>query len=508
MSRRRTSIKFDMLLFGDLCYLLLLSLIYVSHGDGTDFNTPFYLLSGAVLSYNLVQLYRLYRSGRKHFWITPMVLSFIPNTLFYLGAGSNFLLLTEGKYYLRYDYLNLPGVMDYMVYAMFLTAVANLFTWWGYRSSLGRSAARLHLRTFSYERWIGDNIGTLNIVFFLLLGIAFKFLLLHYGLYGRLTDASKTVLAEETSFLASQTRFLKNLSILPYTILCYFYFKYGKYRSLFVFALIFEIFFSLISGARGPIIMTLIVTFLIYYFAKETFKKRFILIGFFTLIFAMTIGQEFKDYAISRKDNSNISTIGLISGFFEFRNNLSDEYKERLYGEIYFNIAIRVNFVSEAAIAMHYNDTQGLDDSDPRFVRELVMLPINTVIPRFVIGVPAYPFGYWFKTKVLHYNKDLVYNIAFSPIGYLYFAGGPLLIFAFFFLYGVVLRWSHAYLQFGILSFLLYLALIGSVAVFKTNVPGVFINFVRTIVVFPIVFNLLFYRHDYRQVLPALFAKK
>ena len=74
------------------------------------------------------------------------------------------------------------------------------------------------------------------------------------------------------------------------------------------------------------------------------------------------------------------------------------------------------------------------------------------------------------------------YNIAFSPIAFLFFSGGYIFVFLGFFFYGILLKSIHNLPQLGFTGFIFFILIGSSIFQFKTNIPASLVTFFRFII--------------------------
>ncbi|MEM6964537.1 MAG: hypothetical protein AAF573_07220 [Bacteroidota bacterium] len=460
-----------------------------------DEHQRFILLSLLLVLYNFVELGWLYKTNPKYFFINPVVLAVIANFFAYNGGVSNFLLLDEGAFVLDVLAAPLDEERYWLNYTMAYTCIASVFMWFGFKLSIGRKISNVFLYTFEFRRLLGSDIRLLLVLILAVIGYLLKLYLIQIGLFGRIIDKSVSVSGEQVSFLYSQTRFLRSFSTVPFLFICLMYYKNRTYklRVIFLIVLSLEIFFAAISGARGPIIITSILVFLSSYFTQEKVNKTLLGFVIVSFVLAFSIIMEYKDFVLVENPVGQSPT-ELLSSFMEYRKKLSEDQQERIYGAVVQNFAARVNFVDEAAMAIRYKELEGLKESDPNFIRPLLTIPLDVFIPKFIQGTPNVSWGLWFKVNVYKQTNDLIYNIAFSPIGYLYLAGGPIFIILGYFAYGILIKAAYQFLNHGLLGFIVYLAILSSIVVYKTGVATTYVGFIRMLIVVPIGVGLVFRR--------------
>lgn len=454
------------------------------------------ILSVALIVYNGIEALALYNSNRTYFFLNPIIIACVVNFIIFQGGITNLLLYSDGEYYLDVFDEHLRDNLQWVTLAMTYTCYANVAMWLGYKLDIGRKIMQTFISWFRYDRMGSSPLNIQLIIALAVVGYLLKVYLLSQGLYGRLAEESYRAIGDDISFLHSQTRFLRQFSLLPFTLICISYFKTRENRLKWVFlvTLLLELFFAFIYGARHPIVVVALIVALTYYYSTQKLNIKIVLPVLVVLYLAFTIVMEFKEFALATTERS-VSVVELLQNFMEYRENLDEHTKDVIYGNLYENVVGRLNFVREGAIALKYDHNPGLQPGDPDFVKPLIMVPVDVFVPKFIQGKPKTAWGYWFKEKVVRHGSNEFYNIAFSAIGYLNFAGGLPVVLLGFFLYGILLRGTYEFLFLGTLGFLIFLALIGSIALLKTAIPSMMVGYLRILLIYPVIFYLLFARH-------------
>ena len=485
--------------------LLTASLTYAKW-PGEDLRV--FILSGMLFLYNGVEAVWLWNTNRKWIIINPVILAVGANFMLYQGGVTNFFLIEpDGQYSINTTSSALWNEKIWLIKGMAYAIYASIAMWMGYKVVIGRKIAHGILYKLRYKELLGDNINFNLVILMAIIGYGLKLYLLSIGLYGRLTELEYSVTGEVSSFAHSQTRFFRYFSILPFTLICVHFFKFGgaRYRNIFIITLTLEVFFAFIYGARSPIVMISLIVFFAYYYATRRLKIAAVLPLLFVVYIAFTVVQEFKEFA-QATTTRQLSPIEVIDQFLAFRENLSDKKKELIYDQVQENVVRRMNFVSELGMALRYKE-YGLDENDPDFLKALLMIPVDVVVPKFMQGKAKVSWGYWFKIDVLNRTLGLEYNIAFSAIGYLNFVGGVPAILIGFFLYGIMLKITYCFLEHGILGFMMFLVLMSTIYTLRTHVSGNFVNFIRYLVLIPWLLFFLFHNHHFKRAFSALIPR-
>lgn len=491
-----------------LAYFVYLSFVlfftYSSVAGSENFR--FYALTSSLLVYNIAELIWLHQHNNKYYFINPVFIGAIMNFVLFLGGTTNFLMMdSSGMYNINSTCLELTHERFWLVNAMGYINLAAFSMWLGYKTTLGRKLAHIPLSAFQIKRFLGDNVNVNLLLFLAFLGYAFKLILLKQGLYGAFIDESYK---SATSFTASQVRFLRSFSTLPFILLTIQYFRKRTkyYRNIFIVTLLLEIIFAFIQGSRSPILMVFIVLFFSYYYTFQTLNYKYVILLIVPLYIAFTLAQEFKQFAYYT-NIKKVNPITLFQNYLKYRSGLTTRQKEFIYDNVYQNAVGRMNYVSETSMAIRHKEIYGLDPEDPDFKKSLLFSPIDAFVPKFIQGIKNPLWGNWFRIKVLKqlaHIKSVQYNIAFSAVGFLYFAGKLPAIMLGFFIYGIFLRSVYQFLQYGLLGFIMYMIFMSALNTFNTSVNSTITNFIRYIVVYPFVIYFIFKNHQIKEVIQWL----
>ena len=472
-------------------YLLLIP--FFTYSDAfVSYNTGLYVLTALLLLFCLLAWQKIYTTEPAFFWINPFVIGTIMTFLLAAGGLTNWYRIGE-------DGLCMPSEIapvlsterSWYNLAMGNTCYAAFFTWLGYRSGVGTDLLRF-LNIF-WGRLVKSDISLQKLIFFTVFAYIAKWYLFSVGLYGRVVS-SEYFEAISGYKAGSQIRILANLSLLTFTIICINFFrtKTPLFRRLFVVSLILEIFFAFIYGARGPFLIPFFIVFVTNYYVNRKFRLNYIFLLTIPVILAFTIVMDFKNYASSAAFNRSSSPIETITTFFSYRSTLSDAKKSENSDELTKNLFGSSNALSEAAMAIRYKDVYGLDNEDPSAFQSMISAPYNAYVPKFLQAQNEFPWGFWFKEKVLQHGIGIQYSITVSPVGFLYLAGGTLMVCLGFFIYGFLLRLNYNLLFHNDMHFILFIMVLAEISNYDSIVASTLVNMLRVLTIYPFIIYILF----------------
>lgn len=215
-----------------------------------------------------------------------------------------------------------------------------------------------------------------------------------------------------------------------------YYFKTGKKRNQFIIFFTIDLFFSVITGFKGAIVMSFLVVALAYYLMHQKVKYYYFLIVAFSIIFAYAIINPYRYYIQKNASFQKNSITSIVQGFIDSYKASRDEKSES------DNLAIikRFNFLPELTKFQEYKTEHGLKKDDPDFVFITLTTPIQIFVPRAMWkDRPKADLGLtWVTQKV--FGRSYNSSTAFGPIGFLYLTGGAFAILFGFALVGFFLQ--------------------------------------------------------------------
>lgn len=144
--------------------------------------------------------------------------------------------------------------------------------------------------------------------FFLLSSIILNFRSIYSGSYGVLAtiyaDNKEIGAFDQIEYLVATA--LKGVVFL----LAWQYFKYKRSKKLFIFAFSLLLFFQILAGYKGAIVMTFIIIFIANYLALKKINFKLGIICFISLIIAYGLVNPYREYLVYSKEIPNsISSI-------------------------------------------------------------------------------------------------------------------------------------------------------------------------------------------------------
>jgi len=463
-----------------------------------DGNRNYYILTGWILLYLLLNLYGAYKRNKINFFISPIFLSVIFTFLLQLGVLSNLLIyLIAGKTtYLQYTEI-LATETGWLPKVMYVTSWACFFYWKGYNSKIAYNFYNWLKRIPIYRRLLNSELSAQKIFVLAIFSYLLKAYLYSIGLFGRVLSEKYFVAGEGYKGIY-YLRELGNISYVTFFLISILKFSSNTKTNRFMFylSLVMELFFGFIYGARSTFIYPILLLLLANYYVKGKVNKLLLVTVLpFTLIASMTIVLAYKNFTVSQDFVKSKSIFEIYKTYKEYQKYAGESaIGESAILDASEMLITNTTFVQESAVLFRFTEK---DPRSPKMrskvLKNIALIPIDAVIPKFIQGDNNFPWGLWFKDEVVYHNIGLNYSLAFSPIGFLYMGGGIFLVVLFFWLYGLALKLAYCFMQEkSRLYLLVYFLLLVSVYNLDSIVSGVFINLIRVLLIFPFIFWILF----------------
>lgn len=467
-----------------IVYVLFLIAIVVTVELDKDLSARarFVLLTLTLLAYLAYEVRDFMVTQKDRALLSPVVLASIMTFLLAFGITNVLWLLPDQDYpemILGYT------AYEWMAHAMLYVLLAAFAMWQGYRAGIGkRIAASLWQSPFLRRTLRADfELRWEFVALCVVLSASARLLQVSLGVYGYNSEIGQLyALAQYREYLdiaagfgrvalmgCALTLFSRPTNNLPHKI-------------VLIAILAFEVAFGFLSGFKGQAIMPLIMVGLCYYAIKGRLPKKVVLSSVGLIVLAYVVIEPYRvvRYSDPSFQNRNVVNIGSVM-VGQLQGNLGAENVVVNDPSQYFsNFVSRLNSTTEAARSIQYMDESGLSDNAPEFLNNLLLVPVHAVVPRLLMPTkPLQNIGLWYANEVLEQDTTLT-SIAMSPVGYLYFAGGGMLVFLGFFLIGMLQQvvYGRFWLA-GSGGLIILLGLSSSLAVIDSSFDSIFINLIR-----------------------------
>lgn len=469
--------------------LVLLSYIFNYLGNFTQEPFLTLLLSVLIFSYVSIKLWKLRKIDPK--WLlqpialsslSTIILQYVLSNILY--ANDDFLRIMNTKVFITNN-----EAFHWINYTLVITFAATIAMWYTYESKLSNKLSlnfvsllkKLHFKSnFKYK--------PLLITLLLLASISSIYIQLSLGIFGW----KKISETDEFASISGILSLLQQLSLFSVLLISLSYYS-GKTKNkiALITVTIIAMIIGLMHVSKGAFISPALLVILISLFYKE--KIKITKIGLILILFVsfayltieplrMAIGM---DRLYNPKDiNSLITNIT-----YSINYGARKQVEENLYEAS----LTRQNMLLESAVAIRYKEVVGLGVNSPPFLNHLLLEPIYAFIPR--IFWPTKPsmqaYGYWHQLVAHGYSHPV--SRGMGPIGYLYMAGGTLLVILFFGLIGLIQKviYKNFFSQ-NAGKLLVYIILLSNFIPIQTAVYALSYNLIRDFI-FTYFFQRIFF---------------
>jgi hypothetical protein len=443
--------------------------------------------------YVTISAYYELRHHAKYVFVNPFFTTIFITYLINFGLFSNFIFLSDGDFFVA-DY-DLGLTEDYKWYKIMLfnVALSAFGLILGYQSRLGfrlhDAIKRLISVFFSLSEKGQYAINNTAIIFGYIFTVVARYFLFRMGIFGRFRALNKDlVLADFYDYDQ-----LLNL-ITPLATVCLFLYAYQHYRSgkrssgILVAMMAVELVIGFFAGSRGSFLTPLFILMAANYFAVGSVRWIHLPLVLLGLYFSILIIVPFKTFYSKFDTNFDYTDpFDTVSKFYTFYADAvayddGDEADVKTNRAWYVTLFDNTNYSTEAAASIQFEEEGKESANRPDFVENLLLSPFYAVVPRILLPTKkSEKYGYWFREEVLEVNVGLEYSITFTPIGFLYFAGGSIGVFLGFFLMGIFQRSFTDFLFMGLPGVVIFLAMDSTIYYIDAAVDGTIINFIRNI---------------------------
>jgi hypothetical protein len=379
--------------------------------------------------------------------------------------------------------------MDWITYAMFVTVVATIAFWRGYRFFIcGRIADGL--KRLVQGTGLARPVWKLNlpvIFLFSVISIGAMLVEIRLGVFGY--AAHQDALYEYVSY-RSYLDYAVSLGLICLFLIAMETFRpRNRKRAGLQLALIFffllQIAFGFMAGFKSSVVLTAVIVGSAYFVTRGRFPFRWAIIGLALLFGAYAVVEPFREIRNSTND-TNAESVSSILGMLESAVNKSlsegdnKEKQESTLGAAFQ----RSELISVTATALHYNDTvENLGPNAPDFLGRLVFAPIYAFVPRLVWPEkPTQQFGAWFNIQVIGDDEDATTSVGMGPVSYFYFTGGIMAVVLGFFGLGVLYRVLFVGLtSLGAGGWLIYFSILPPLAFVYSDVGSTLVGLIQGI---------------------------
>lgn len=453
------------------------------HGGALD-KAIFLLLNIVLITYLVWEVARLYRHNRRMAFVQPPVIASImlfgkdyimPNVPAFFGVDNP---VAAQFIAWRGDY------MYWLNMALFGVLLASFAMWRGYRGRAGIWLATRVQRFMVRRQLVSDSFdpNMQAVVILFLLSVFGVYLQVRLGIFGYSSDAERM---RQTQDLQAWISLFTQGGSLAFLVLSLAVFARGRRKSaalwaLFVVVFVWQVATGFLGGFKSQVVMPIIILGVAYYMARGRLSFFLVVLSFVMLVAAFQTIEPFRRarYADPTFDSSSLTSI---VGTFWKAATSPEDYIRPKDDTTFAEIASRTDLITFTAIGFDYSHSSELNEYAPRFATDLLLIPLNAFVPRFLwAGKSVANDGWWFDAYVLGSGPETRSSVAMGPVAYLYFGGGLLLVLAGFYFIGMMQRVAFsAFVPLGLGGWLIFLATLPTLALMPSNVAAALTGLLR-----------------------------
>ncbi len=405
--------------------------------------TYFVFLSLLLVAYLAAEVAQLRRS-RPDLWMTnPVVLTSFFTFALAFGA-TNFLFFLPDTYAKALLGTLWPVDFAWMNAAVTLALAGAFAMWRGYYSGFGPSAV-LTMRRFNlFQKLLRREYAVRmpSVVLLVLISMLCRFGKMALGIYGYSSTLSGLSRAANYSQYLNIGESMGKLALVALAL--HYFFRAAGYKrvGILLFILFFvETFFGVLSGMKSQVVFPIAILVLASYLAKNRMPRVLLVATFAAFVVSYYMVDSFRFARYNDPGFKNRSVTSIFQAALGLRpDEVALATADRV--PVMLRIAGRLNATAVASRAVEFKDQGRVTNEDPKFLHNLLMSPAYALIPRLVWPTKPYEdLGSWFNEIVLGHSFQS--SVGMSPVSYLYFAGGLLVVLAAFFFVGVWQRVLH-----------------------------------------------------------------
>ena len=348
----------------------------------------------------------------------------------------NFVYLIDGVEHNDWDYMNKAMMLCFLaVFALTLSCYISSFAW------AGRKLSKYFFRDIAVEC-----LYTWRCVLLFVCSFSLVVFMTLTGMSGY-TDAASLERAASYTGIIQYLNYLAGGSGLVLYLLFYVYLRQPSElkRNIFLLLLALTLIVAITSGMKRDVIGTFVYLFMIYYLVRQKINVWLILLllvavaGLYQFIDAYRVALRLDTFNGDRLEAffSVINGLGSAQGLYSNRLGL-DEIVEAFFS--------RLSITGALSLVVEYNDVVGLGPDDPTFLQDWLVTPFTIFLPRVLFPFKSMTtYGLWVTHTVMEMPEAVNSSSYITVEGFLYLAGGIIMVPVGFFIIGAVLNFFGAF---------------------------------------------------------------
>lgn len=385
-----------------------------------------------------IELRNQWRRDRDRFWINPVVLASFVTFLLHFS-------FSNALQYFPPELTAQLGISSditiWMNKLMLLVILGACSMWLGYDLSLGRGAGRILRNSRELKKWLRPSAVLRMPTLYLFIAISFlaRMAAIKAGVFGySATKESQLAFAPYQEYL-NIAEMLGKMALLGAALQAFSPNRPSvAARKLLWLVCGYEMFFGLLSGMKGNVVMPLVIVGVAYYGRRNKLPTFLIPLVAVAIIAAYALIEPFRRVAHSDVGGLSATSVSGIASTMMNREN-ADEFAADNPTPLWLNLLARTNLLAPASLGLQYAAINSPQKGDPAFLNNILLAPAYAVVPRIIWKKkPLDNIGGWYTHQVM--GMDFESATAMSPFTYLNFAGGTLAVIIGFLLAGALQR--------------------------------------------------------------------
>lgn len=426
----------------DVSFFLLIWLLYICSVINILGNKGCFILLTCILQlYIIIEIWHIRKVQPVGWLINPIVLCSIA-TFTMSFSISNIIFFIPEKY--LHDIGVDSVITPPMNKLMFLVNLSALAMWMGYRSDLASKLYHWKFIQKINKLYFKRNVRLKNISYPMMFFISLigRLLSIKAGLFGYSSSYEAYIAAASYFQYLNYAMLMGKVGLLVSALEYFSGAREQRIKVWFYILFVNELVFGVLSGFKSAVAMPFLICLICKYMKTNKFDKRFMLFSVVALFAAYTIIEPFRD--LRQKDSgfdgtslAYITDTLIMASLGGTDKSITFTNEEK--ASIGLLIISRFNLVAVGAVGIDYADNNPiLPEDSPKFLQDMLLSPISALVPRFIWGGKSMTnTGLWY-TRVPMGRADSISATAMSPVTYLYFAGGYVMVFIGFFMLGMI----------------------------------------------------------------------
>lgn len=404
-----------------------------------------------ILILSVIQISNLKKKYSNIYFVNPPVLCTLVTFLLPFGLTNFFLDSNSLK-----SFINLSST--YKILFIVINSLNLMWVGYWFADRLRNKIYNIKYKILNIKDYLiikSDDIKFYYLIIFVLCSLISFLIMTYLKIHAYTANPQSLILYRNYVYTLN---LILNMHYLALIIMTFLIFKSNQtiiFKSLYLLLIAIMLIIGSLSGFKSQIIYPFVIFFIIYYICKNKFSLSLFFLLIFSIYFSYNIIDFFRQNFIADKEINIINTNNTINkdsikpiienksynilvNYYE-QNKLVTLLQISEAIKVFYKFNSRINSLKDASLGLsiiHSNPKILEKKNTPDFLKSIIISPISAIIPRFLWkSKPVNTEGQWFNNIV--YPLDFTGSTAMTSFLYLYFAGGTLMVFLFYFVLGI-----------------------------------------------------------------------